>query len=63
MPPDRVGALLAALASALQYWRDPIARIPIDFKPDNLMLRRTADGAERIVVTDFGASHAPPSPR
>ncbi|MFG2016876.1 protein kinase domain-containing protein [Actinomadura geliboluensis] len=54
MPDDRVRALLAALAEALEYWRDPVDRIPIDFKPDNLMFRRAADGSEQIVVTDFG---------
>ncbi|MEU8342291.1 hypothetical protein AB0C74_11395 [Spirillospora sp. NPDC048832] len=54
MSDDRVRALLAALAEALEYWRDPVDRIPIDFKPDNLMFRRAADGSEQIVVTDFG---------
>lgn len=40
------------LAAALYFWQQVVERNPLDFKPDNLMIRTGADAG--FVLTDFG---------
>ena len=53
LPMDRVHALLAELAATLRFWQDVIQRNPLDFKPDNLLVRERGGVAE-LVIADFG---------
>ena len=53
LPPERAKAVLTELAAALEFWQTTVDRNPLDFKPDNLMLRD-----EQIVVADFGGVSA-----
>lgn len=56
LPPERAKALIAELASALRFWQQNVDRNPLDFKPDNLMIR--PGRPEEIVVADFGGVSA-----
>jgi hypothetical protein len=51
-PPDRAKELVAELAAAIHFWQERIQRNPIDFKPDNLMVR--PGHPLQIVIADFG---------
>lgn len=53
---DRAAELLTELAAALDFWQRVVGRNPLDFKPDNLMIRRGND--EQIVIADFGGVSA-----
>jgi hypothetical protein len=52
----RAGELVAELAAALDFWQRTVARNPLDFKPDNLMIRPGSPG--QIVIADFGGVSA-----
>ncbi|GAB1510359.1 hypothetical protein JCM33774_24010 [Actinophytocola sp. KF-1] len=54
--PDRAKELLAELAAALDFWQRVVGRNPLDFKPDNLMVRQGEH--EQIVIADFGGVSA-----
>lgn len=55
LPPERVAELGALAALALDdLHRQQVAHL--DVKPSNLLLQRSGDGAERIVLIDFGLS-------
>jgi Protein kinase domain len=54
LPPERIGVLLAELAEALWFWQEVIERNPIDFKPDNLLVREAGAGRVELVIADFG---------
>ncbi|WNV85323.1 protein kinase domain-containing protein [Umezawaea sp. Da 62-37] len=48
----RAKDLIAAIAECLEFWQRVVDRNPLDFKPDNLMVRA---GTElRVVLADFG---------
>jgi serine/threonine protein kinase len=53
MPADEVAAIIAAIASALDYAHahDLLHR---DVKPANILLANPADGERRILLSDFG---------
>ncbi|WP_326953442.1 protein kinase domain-containing protein [Amycolatopsis sp. NBC_01286] len=44
--------VLAEVARCLAFWQGEIERNPLDFKPDNLMVR--AESPPRVVLADFG---------
>jgi hypothetical protein len=54
--PARARELLEELANALDFWQRTVDRNPLDFKPDNLMLRSGKTG--QIVIADFGGVSA-----
>lgn len=53
-PFDAVSAedVVRDLAAALYFWQQVVERNPLDFKPDNLMIRTGVDGG--FVLADFG---------
>lgn len=55
-PPEQAVRLLEELANALEFWQQVVDRNPLDFKPDNLMIRRGRP--DQIVIADFGGVSA-----
>jgi len=53
LPPDRVYEIAVGVLRALDYIHTR-GYIHHDLKPENIMLRRGVEGAEGVVLTDFG---------
>jgi hypothetical protein len=58
--PDRprAAAVVAELAEGIRFWQEVIKRNPLDYKPDNLLVRRDPDGRPQVVLADFGGATA-----
>ena len=56
--PDALAlALVEELANGISFWQTRIARNPLDYKPDNLLIRPVLGAAApQIVLADFGGA-------
>jgi serine/threonine protein kinase len=55
LPLNRAKEHLAELAATLHFWQDQIEGNPLDFKPDNLLVRESGrDRRVELVISDFG---------
>lgn len=52
VPADRATELVAELAALLRFWQHDIELNPVDFKPDNILVRR--ERPVELVLADFG---------
>lgn len=54
LPAATAREVLLGLAAALRFWQDIVDRNPLDFKPDNVMIRERPGKPPQYVVVDFG---------
>ncbi|HEX5495839.1 MAG TPA: hypothetical protein VFX70_14810 [Mycobacteriales bacterium] len=52
VPADRARELVAELAALLRFWQHDIELNPVDFKPDNILVR--SERPVELVLADFG---------
>lgn len=50
---DRARALVAELADLITFWQQKVERNPLDFSPDNILVRRGLPNPQ-LVLADFG---------
>jgi serine/threonine protein kinase len=54
LPAATARQVLLGLAAALRFWQDTVDRNPLDFKPDNVMIRERPGKPPQYVIVDFG---------
>ncbi|MDS1269135.1 hypothetical protein RIF23_02360 [Lipingzhangella sp. LS1_29] len=54
---ERAHAIIAELCALIAFWQQQVDRNPLDFKPANILVRRTGTEPGQFVIADFGGIH------